>query len=232
MATQVEFIAVTDWLTRAIGKPIADDLDEVKARLKVYYECLGRLPATVLMSAARRVAISHPWQTFPNIGELAEAAFEVMMGTAGVPSFAEAWRLARNATLRMSKEDDPYYLIPFEGGWVSGSQLNAIILARLPPLVALLIRCFGFRSVDENDFCRGQFERMYTSLVNTAFKHCLLTGDVDHVERLALPPPKQRVIEHLAEAFGQWNGPPIGNYNPQRPMQMVATAINNKDLPQ
>jgi hypothetical protein len=69
--------------------------------------------------------------------------------------FGEARRLAIEAALRMSTVTDPKYEIIRNGVVMSPAEYNEMILAQLPPVVAMTLRSFGW----------AQFRRMYDDFV-------------------------------------------------------------------
>jgi hypothetical protein len=211
MATQHEFANVISWLTITIGKPIADGVGELaererKARMSAYYDCLGDLPPQVLMLAAKRVALSHPWATFPSVAELREAAVEIMAGPSGAPTFAEAWQLSLEASKRMCTSTDPNYRVIRGGVTMSPMEFNQKILAALPPLVAQALQGFGSRAVHEDDVCRSQFRRMYEELAEKEYHRRLLPDSlakaIDAIGNDQTPRKLPETVKSIAGKIG------------------------------
>jgi hypothetical protein len=120
------------------------------------------------------------------------------------PCTAEAWRLALNASKRLSTVTDPAYRMVRAGVTYSPDQWNDKILAKLPPIVARTLRCFGWTALKDDDTCRAQFRDMYEALA--AKEH----------RRLMLPAAVQRMIDQ------------IGVENKQLPMPESVRGIAGK----
>jgi hypothetical protein len=163
--TKDEFIKVIAWLDVAVGVPIANEDESRKIRLDVYFECLGDLPVDVFKIAAKRVAVAHPWKTFPSVAELRQAAAETLQGHVASMSGGEAWQLAWSAVARIDPE-------------VEGSTARAC--HGLPPLVIEAMRNFGIVALCQANpnFARTQFIEIFESLVARESKHALLPASV------------------------------------------------------
>jgi len=168
--TRSEFYSTITYLTAAIGKPIADGEGTQgeaarKARLDVYFDLLGDLPADAFLTAAKRVAVEHVWATFPTVAELRQAAAETLQGAIKHLSPAEAWTKAWNAVKCIDPE------IP-ESVYRHTGHLPPLVLEAMKafPLVALIYA--------KPDFARPQFIKIYEGLIARENRHALLPASV------------------------------------------------------
>lgn len=142
-----EFAEVMAYLSAACGKPMPSEAAEV------YFDLLGDLPVEVLRIAAKRVALSHPWATFPSVAELREAGAETMRGKSVELSAAEAWRIAWSTAGRIDLD-------------VIGSCDRA--MASVPPLVAEAMQSFGIAALcygkEPVGVVRAQFVKFFEQL--------------------------------------------------------------------
>jgi len=162
-----EFANVMTWLSVAVGKPIGDTDEERRARMDVYFDCLGDLPIDVLQIAAKRVAMSHPWPSFPSVAELRQAAAQTLQGHVQPMSGGEAWQLAWAAACKIDPERSGPYMTRNKAGQMElfDSQLAAACEG-MPPLVIEAMRCFGITALCNADanFARPQFIKIFESL--------------------------------------------------------------------
>jgi hypothetical protein len=173
--TKVEFQHGMAWLTAAIGKPIADGTGpmadaERRARLDAYFECLHDLPAEVLKLAAKRVVMTHKWNTFPSVAEIRQAAADVVQGQVGELPAGKAWELAWGAACKIDVE-------------VEGSVQRRT--AELPPLVLDTLKAFGIPALCKAlaAFARPEFLKLYDGLLAYRRQRALLpTSLVKQIE--------------------------------------------------
>jgi hypothetical protein len=153
------------WLSVAIGKPIAASELEMGPRLEAYLELLGDLPFDVFRIATRRVAVAHPWATFPSIAELRQAAADTLQGNVKAMSGGEAWQLAWRAAAKIDPE-------------VEGSTTRAC--KDLPSLVVEAMKSFGIVALCNADpnFARPQFIKIFESVAERDNRHALLPRSV------------------------------------------------------
>ena len=190
--TRAEFLTVMAWLSAAIGKPICDSAgpsaeSERKARMDVYFECLGDLPLPVFQLAAKRVALNHRWATFPNVAELREAAARSMLGQVQPMSGGEAWQLAWQAVCKIDLE--------VEGSCERHTR-------GLPALVVEAMRAFGISALiaAEPNFARPQFIKIFDALVERDARRALLPASVRAaIVAIGQPAPE---IKAIAERIG------------------------------
>lgn len=164
-----EFCGEINYLTAAIGKPLAQDpIKELPARLEAFYELLGDLPIEVFRLAVRRVALSHRWATFPNSAELRQAAADVIQGNAPGITAAEAWQLAYSAACKLNPELNGPYCARGKDGQMKlfGSQFEWLTDG-MPAIVVEAWRCFGVSVLCNADpnFAQTQFTKIFDSLV-------------------------------------------------------------------
>ncbi len=142
-----EFAAVMAYLSLATKQPFP------REAMEVYWDLLGDLPLEVLQIAAKRVALEHPWPSFPSVAELREAAAETMRGKVSEMSAAEAWRLAWQAVGVIDLE-------------VDGSLKRAT--ERLPALVLEAMKVFGIAALvggkEPVGVVRAQFTKIFDQL--------------------------------------------------------------------
>lgn len=168
--TRAEFTRVVAYLAAGTGKALPAD------SLEVYFDCLGDLPFELMMLAAKRVVLEHPWHTFPSIAELRQAASESARGQVAELSPAEAWSKAWRAI----GDTDPE---------VEGSFARAV--EGLPPIVVEAIRAYGVQSMcygkEPVGVVRGQFLKIYEQLAARD-------------KRLSLyPAPLKKAVEGVAK---------------------------------
>jgi hypothetical protein len=170
--TREEFGRVIAYITAGTSKTLSPD------SLEVYFDLLGDLRFEVLLAAAKRVMLEHPWATFPSVAELREAAVGALRGKISGLSPAEAWDKAWAAAARIDPE-------------VEGSFDRAIAKTKVPPLVVEAMRAFGIYSLccgqDPVSVMRGQFMKIYEQLAARD-------------ERLALMPPS---VKQAIESVGK-----------------------------
>lgn len=145
--TATEFNRVIVYLELATGRALV-----VEAR-EVYLDLLGDLDYQVFLTAAKRVALEHPWATFPSAAELRAAATVTAAGQIAALSPGEAWAIAWD----VARNTDPE---------IEGSFLRAAKNA--PPLVLEAIQAFGLLTLCYGDepisVMRGQFIKVYEQL--------------------------------------------------------------------
>lgn len=179
--TRAEFSVVIGWITAAIGKPIAEGTGEDgeiarRARTDVYFELLGDLPAEVLMTAAKRVVLEHPWATFPSVAELRQAASATAQGKITPLSGHEAWAMAA----KFGRAYDP----ALRGAWFSHGKLYdsqaEALLEGVPALVQEAMRAFGLVALTTaiENFARPQFIKIYESLSEREERRALMPPNV------------------------------------------------------
>ena len=152
-----------------LGHAIGQDLSE--ARAKVYFDLLGDMSAVVLLCAVKRVALEHPWPSFPSPAEIRQAAAATAQGPVAGLTAGEAWEMAWQAVKNIDLE------IPstFERA-----------TSRLPALVLKTMRAFGLVAMISGQepvkFIRERWLKMYGEL-----------AAVDKKERLYPPQLKQEI---------------------------------------
>lgn len=154
--TREQFSRVMAYLSAGCGKEIRDET------MIVYFDLLGDLPEAVLQAAAKRALLENHYPVLPTAGVLRKLAIEAMRGKENLPTAGEAWGMALRAA--------------------SGNVLHEQeILARLHPLVAQAVRCFGFRTLcdaTETEFLGAQFRKVYETLLERDQRQGLLTADL------------------------------------------------------
>ena len=189
--TKPEFAQIIAYLSHATGKQIADTKEEAKARTEVYFDLLGDLAIDTLQTAAKRVALSHPWPSFPSAAEIREAASLTMRGIVAGVSPAEAWDKAWRATKRIDPD-------------VEGSIQRAC--DHLPPLVVEAMQAFGILALvysqEPIGVMRGQFMKIYEQLLRRMEQHSLLPASVKKEivrigKRDALPGAAAQAIKQI-----------------------------------
>lgn len=167
-----DFAAFIAYLEAGSGKPLAVSREEIAARLKVYHDTLGHHPPAVLKAIAQKVLSERKWASFPSIGELTQAAAEILQGQAAPLTPAEAWEKAWKAVANIDPEID-------------GSVQKEC--AKLPPLVVEAMKAFGIVALiyAEPNFARPQFIKIYESL------------QARHDRLAALPPTLRKVIGQI-----------------------------------
>lgn len=154
--TPEEFGKIINYLESAVGRPIdASGKTAALARMEVFYDLLHDLPFEVMQTAARRVAIEHPWPTFPSVAELRAAAVETMRGQIKEMSSAEAWNMAWLAAGKIDLE-------------IEGSVERAC--SQLPDLVFEAMQSFGISALacgkEPITVVRAQFTKIFDQLAS------------------------------------------------------------------
>lgn len=190
--TRIEFAKVMAYLEAAISKPLDAD------RAEVYFDLLGDLPAEVLQTAAKKVALEHKWASFPTVAELRQAASETLQGVLTLLSPAEAWEQAWSAVKRIDPD-------------IEGSVDRA--LANVHPLVAEAMGVFSIRALvygkEPVGVIRGQFMKMFEQLADREKRKSLLPPALAQnikaigEKRKALPPSVGKAIGKIGLADEQ-----------------------------
>jgi hypothetical protein len=158
---RIEFATIMAYLSSACGKPMPANAAEV------YYDLLGDLPVNALSIAAKRVALEHPWSTFPSIAELRAAAVATIQGEIKELSAVEAWEQAWSAAARIDLE-------------VPHTIENA--KAKVPPVVWDAMQCFGIPSLvcgrEPLAVVRAQFLKVFEQLSARRQRENLLPGSM------------------------------------------------------
>ncbi len=168
--TRPEFAGVMAYLEAGCGKPCPPEAAHV------YFDLLGDLDVKVLLNAARRVILQHPWATFPSIAELRQAAAETAQGRVSPLSPAEAWALAWCAIGKIDPEQP-------------GS--IARHCAPLPPLVVEAMQALGVEAL-----CHG---REPVAVVRAHFLKAFEQLAARETRRALLPPALQREVIALTD---------------------------------
>lgn len=176
--TREEFARVIAYIATATDKELATK------RLEVYFELLGDLPFEVLLSAAKRVVLEHPWPNFPSIAELRSAAVLSLQGSAASVSPVEAWEMARKFGAKFDPEQRGEYMV---NGKVYKSQFDYLV-HNLPPIVVKAIAAFGPLSLsvgsEPTGVLRAQFIDTFEQLAKSEERVALLPAPVkDAIER-------------------------------------------------
>jgi hypothetical protein len=183
--TREEFGKVVAYIATAIDKELSKD------RLKVYFDLLGDLSFEVLLTAARRVVLEHPWATFPSVAELRSAAAETIQAQVSATSPAEAWSLAWAATARIDPESE-------------GSFERAVEKLKVPPLVVEAMRAFGVQALcygkEPVGVVRGQFMDIYEQLLARDKRRALMPGPLKQAIESAGKEP-QKLPGKVAKAI-------------------------------
>jgi len=172
--TEQDFKECMAYLAVAVNKPLAATEKEAEFRRKVYFDLLGDLSAEVLQLACKRVALNHPWATFPSAAELRAAAVETMQGMVSMLSAEEAWGIAwKVADVDM---EQPHSMERIK---------------KIPPLVLKAINTFGLAAFlyckDPVGVMRAQFIKIFDALAKT------------EKQRLLLPAALTKAIESKGE---------------------------------
>jgi len=179
------------YVTAGCRQPLPD------ASVEVYFDLLGDLDAPALMTAARRVVLAHPWNTFPSVAELREAAAATIAGeVTGVP-WGDAWALA---TKTLAKLDVAY-----------SEEHKTKILAPLDaqPLVAEAVRAFGFMALynlpsDQLETARAQFRSIYEGLQRREQSRRLLPASVKQaIAAIGHEQPTNPTVKMIAAEIGK-----------------------------
>ena len=175
--TRVEFGVVIAYLEAVCGKQLPP------VAMEPYFDLLGDLPAEVLKTAAKRVAIEHPWATFPSIAELRAAAVETMRGLVKELSPAECWEIAWSATRCLDLE------VPCTIERTT---------QKLPPIVLECMQAFGIPALvygkEPVSVVRGQFMKIAEQLLARDRREALLPSSVKREIAAQRPPALAGVI--------------------------------------
>jgi hypothetical protein len=156
-----EFAAVMAYLEAACGVQLPEN------SLDVYYDLLGDLDVRVLQCAAKRVALEHPWHTFPSAAEIRQAASETLRGQLNELSPAEAWQEAWSAVSVIDLD-------------IPGSLQR--VCERVPPLVVQAMKAFGIPALvcgkEPVAVVRAQFLKIYEQLAARDRRVALLPASV------------------------------------------------------
>lgn len=186
----LDFASIMAWLATATGRAMGETAAERDARMEVYFECLSDLPTEVLTIAAKRVAVAHPWATFPSIAELRQAAAETLQGQIQPMSGGEAWRLAWSAAARIDPD-------------VEGSCQRAC--HGLPPLVLEAMRNFGIVALCQANpnFARSQFIEIFEALADRESRRALLPDSVKKAIAHAAKELPSSPVKAIAATIGK-----------------------------
>ncbi len=175
--TKPEFSEVIAYLEAAVGKPIAPTPTEGLHRMRVYFDLLGDLPLETLRIAAKRAALAHPWNTFPSVAELRQAASETLQGQVRAISPGEAW----GQVCRAIKSIDPEH----SGPWMARDRAGVMrhwssrvewATDGMPPLVFEAMRLFGVANLcnANPEYAQRDFVRIYSDLLARESARALL----------------------------------------------------------
>ncbi len=131
MATKAEFASIMAYLCAGVGKrPEAETT-------KVYFDCLGDLPASILQDAARAAMVQHNYATLPPVAVVRQIATRLQQGERQLTAM-EAIDAARKA-------------INAAGGEYATADDRRAAYASLPATVADCLRSFGWDA-----FCQSE----------------------------------------------------------------------------
>lgn len=124
MCTKAEFASIMAYLCAGVGKrPEAETT-------RVYFDCLGDLPASVLQDAARAAIVEHSYATLPPVAVVRQIATRLQQGERQLTAM-EAIDAARRA-------------INAAGGEYATADDRRAAYAGLPQTVADCLRSFGW----------------------------------------------------------------------------------------
>ncbi len=192
--TKKDCLAVMAYLATAVNKaPLSDQAGDV------YYDLLGDLKLDIVKAAAKKVALSHVWATFPSVAELRQAAIEIMQGERAEINAAKAWEFAWKATREIDLEVTGPFKVRIDGEWQTFPSQAAYVLSKYPSVVVEAMNAFGLAALlygkEPVTIVRSQFMVMYGQAQ-------------ERRDSIALLPPKLKAeIESLpasvAQAIGQ-----------------------------
>lgn len=206
---RVEFVKIMGFITAGCGKQLGDE------SLDVYYQMLGDLPYEVMQTTACRVLSERVWATFPQIGELRQAAAETMRGQVKELQPAEAWEMAWSAASNIDLDMQGPYV---SGGKVWNSQAECV-LDGMPPLVLQAMKSFGLPALvygkEPVGVIRGQFIKIFEQLQAVDRRHALLPQAVkDSIYKIGqeqqhLPEGAKGIIDKIGVEQTDLEGNPV-----------------------
>lgn len=170
--TRDQFLQVDAYLTCATNKVLTREAKEV------YYDLLGDLDADVFRLAAKQVALSHVWATYPSAAELRQAAATITQGCVKRLSAAEAWKIAWDAASEIDLDMHGEHV--GRDGKTYPTQA-ASVLARVPKLVLEAMQTYGLPSLcvtSDVGIARAQFMRIWDQLAERDAAKALLPPDL------------------------------------------------------
>ena len=184
--TRKEFAQIVAYVATAIDKELPKD------RIAVYFDLLGDLPFEVLISAAKKVVLEHPWATFPSAAELRQAASETMRGKVTDLSPAEAWEIA----WRVAGKTDP----ESEGSFSRATK-------DVPAIIVEAIKAYGVNSLcygkEPVAVVRRQFIEIYQQIAAREKRAALLPAKlkktIEEGPSKPLPPKVLKAIEGIGK---------------------------------
>ncbi len=169
-----EFAKIVLFLEASTGKPIDLPGPKAQARMEVYFGLLGDLDYSVMMIAAQRVVLEHPWATFPSIAELRQAAAETIHGQIRELSPAEAWDMAWKAAGAIDLE--------IEGSFERRTEGLPLIVLEAMRVFGIPALCYGKEPVG---VVRAQFTKIYEQLAARDKRRALFPPSVkDSIEKI------------------------------------------------
>lgn len=175
--TRDEFTPMMGIMSAATGVAFTREAGEI------YFELLSDLDAAIVRTAVKQVLINHEFATLPPVGAIRKAAIALQSPPA-IPG-PEAWRLFL-AAVRKHRLEPQRRLVA--GQWREvGGEVHG--LASLPPSVAYVAKCFGWRRLcdtmaDHIGIAERDFLQMYDSLHR-------------HAERQAVLPPSVAAVASI-----------------------------------
>lgn len=187
--TRIEFAPIMAYLATACGASAP-----TREQAEVYFDLLGDLPAQLVQSAAKQVAMEHNYPNLPPVGLIRKAAIALREPTTPGP---KAWEMFCKAVSRYGSGRQRLWA---NGRFheIDNEQLG---LASLPPDVARAARAFGWNTLcdttrEDMGIAQTQFLKVYAQLGA-------------HEQREAIMPPDVRALANeLAGGFGL-NGKPV-----------------------
>jgi len=194
--TREEFSRVIAYITAGTNKALTAD------SLEVYYDLLGDLPSDVLLSAAKRVVLEHPWATFPSVAELRAAAMLSTRGDLTDISPSQAWEMARTFGERFDPDVQGEYRAY---GKTYPSQFD-YLTSTLPAPVVRAIRSFGALSLSVGDeptgVLRAQFMKTFEHVVASERREALLPPSLKQaIESIGRQIPEQ--VKQITAGIGR-----------------------------
>jgi hypothetical protein len=192
-----EFSKIIAYIATATDKELNRD------RLEVYFDLLGDLPFEVMLPAAKKVVLEHPWATFPSAAELRAAAMVVARGKVAEVTPMQAWEMARRFGEKYDPERRGEY---FAHGKTWPSQFEALT-AKLPPIVVKAIKAFGPLSLSVGKepigVLRSQFCETFEGIVKSEERAALLPAplkeSIEQGPRKALPKKVIKALEGIGK---------------------------------
>lgn len=196
--TRKEFARIVAYIATATDKELPEK------RLEVYFDLLGDLDFEVMMTAAKRVVLEHPWATFPSVAELRSAAALSVRAMATNVTPIEAWEMA----CKFGSKYDPERSGAYYANGKSYANQFEFLTEKFPAVVVKAIKAFGPLSLSVGKepigVLRSQFVDTFEQIVAAEERAAILPPalktQIEAGPKKALPAKVSKVMAAIGKS--------------------------------